>query len=83
MIAPTGEAKTTTSLPRTASTGRAMASSIAATIAGAIHNPGAIAANDLSDEFMLLQREAERAADQAGADDGDLTDSHDWKRDCK
>jgi hypothetical protein len=43
---------------------------------GALQNWGAVAADDSGGEMTLLEREPERASDQAGSDDGDLFERH-------
>lgn len=45
-------------------------------VLGALENGSAIAADDAAGEMALFEGEAEGASDQAGADDGDLGESH-------
>ena len=76
MIAPTGAASRTTWLPRTASTGSVWPSSIAP-LSRARSSTGARSQPTIRPaKRSLLQRQPEGAADEAGADDGDLANCH-------
>jgi hypothetical protein len=43
---------------------------------GSFQNWSPVASNDASSQMPFLQREAQRAANQAGSDDGDLLKGH-------
>jgi hypothetical protein len=64
------------SLPRMASAAFVVPRIDGPAFLGALENGRAIAADDFCGEVPFLEREAERASDQAGSDDRDLAESH-------
>ena len=75
-MAPTGTAKKMTSLLCAASARSGSPRSMAPRFCAICRTAGFVAADEASGESVLAQRQSERAADEPGSDDRDLTDGH-------